>query len=266
LRHFPRQARRSAGDEHLEKLLAKMIDTPAAANQLIAAMRDLMKYAMKRKLLVVNPAAEIKKRASKNPAGHHTWTPEEVAKFRAKHAVGTKARLALELIVTLALRRSDAIRLGPPDVRNGRLKYIQHKMREHLPSPIDVPMPTDVVAIVRQTAGTGIRTWLVDGHGKPFTEDAFSHWFADQVKAAGLPPRCTPHGLRKRCLTDLANRGKDTHAIMAVSGHLTLKEVDRYTRMADRARNADRAMQGRTEQESNIESPKVSHHGSGVTP
>jgi hypothetical protein len=39
---------------------------------------------------------------------------------------------------------------------------------------------------------------------------------------------------------------------------LTLKEVDRYTRMADRARNADRAMQGRTE-------PEVSHHGLGVT-
>jgi integrase len=124
-------------------------------------------------------------------------------------------------------------------------------MREHSPSHIDTPIPTDLVQIIRTTSGTGIKTWLVDGHGKPFTEDAFSHWFADRVKEAGLPPRCTPHGLRKRCLTDLANQGKDAYAIMAISGHLTLKEVDRYTRMADRAHNADRAMQGRIEQESN---------------
>jgi hypothetical protein len=147
--------------EHLEKRLAKMIDTPAAANQWLVAMRDLMKYAIKRKLLIVNPAAEIKKRASKNPNGHHTWEPEEVTNFRARHAIGTKGRLAMELMVTLALRRSDVIRLGPPDVRNGRLKYIQHKMREHSPSLIDVPVPADLMAIIRQTPGTGMRTWLV---------------------------------------------------------------------------------------------------------
>jgi integrase len=235
----------------MEKIFAKMIDTPAAANQWLDAMRDLFKYAIKRELLVVNPAIEIEKRASKNPGGRHTWELDEVAKFRAKFPIGTKARLAFELMVTLALRRSDAIRLGPGHVRNGRLQYIQHKMREHTPSPIDVAMPADLVAIIRQTSGTGIKTWLVDGHGKPFTEDAFSHWFADQVKKAGLGPRCTPHGLRKRWCTDRANEGKTPHEIMAVSGHMTLKEVDRYTRMADRARNADRAMQGRLEQESN---------------
>jgi integrase len=61
----------------------------------------------------------------------------------------------------------------------------------------------------------------------------------------GLPARCTPHGLRKRCLTDLAESGRTIHEIMSVSGHLTMKEVERYTRMADRARNARAAMAGR---------------------
>jgi len=31
----------------------------------------------------------------------------------------------------------------------------------------------------------------------------------------------------------------------SVSGHLTMKKVERYTRMADRARNARAAMAGR---------------------
>jgi integrase len=74
-------------------------------------------------------------------------------------------------------------------------------------------------------------TWLVDGIGKPFTKDAFSHWFGDMCDAAGLPKRtrksgqvvrlCTPHGLRKRCCTDMAERGCTVHEIQAISGHLT---------------------------------------------
>ena len=30
------------------------------------------------------------------------------------------------------------------------------------------------------------------------------------------------------------------HEIMSVSGHLTLKEIERYMKIADRARNANR--------------------------
>jgi hypothetical protein len=215
-------------------------------------------------LLVLNPAAEIKKRASKNPDGHHTWTLDEVDAFRARHVVGTKARLAFEPL-QLALRRSDAIRLGPPDVRDWSLAV--HPIQDARAFTLAARRVDAVRAYNDNSAtpGTGIRTWLVDGHGKPFTEDAFSHWFAEHVKAARLPARRTPHGLRKRWCTDRANEGKDARAIMAVSGHLTLKEVGRYTRMADRARNADRAMQGRTEQEDNVEARKQSHHETGVT-
>jgi hypothetical protein len=55
--------------------------------------------------------------------------------------------------------------------------------------------------------------------------------------------------LRKRCLTDLADEGKTVYQVAAVSGHLTLKEVDRYTKRADRVRNGRAAMHGRTEEE-----------------
>ena len=48
---------------------------------------------------------------------------------------------------------------------------------------------------------------------------------------------------------------------MAVSGHLTLKEVERYTKMADRARNARRAMEGRFEEQGgNAEPAKIVTH------
>jgi integrase len=238
--------------EHFEQRLATMLQTPAAGNQWLVAMKDLMAYAVKRKVISGNPVVGIAKRASANPDGHHTWTQDQVTAFRKKHGIGTKARLAMELMVRLAFRRSDVIRLGPPDVRSNILRYVQHKMREHSPSRVEVPMPTELNGIIRQTPGTGIKRWLLDGNGNDFTESAFSHWFADMCDAAGLPRKqkpngervrlCTPHGLRKRCCTDMAERGCTAHEIMAVSGHLTLKEIERYTKMADRARNAKAAM------------------------
>ena len=51
---------------------------------------------------------------------------------------------------------------------------------------------------------------------------------------AGLP-ECTPHGLRKACTRHLAEAGSTPHEIAAVTGLATLKEVERYTRAADRA-------------------------------
>jgi integrase len=44
--------------------------------------------------------------------------------------------------------------------------------------------------------------------------------------------------LRKAALTRLADAGKTVHQIAAVSGHKTLKEVERYTRTADQRRLA----------------------------
>ena len=43
----------------------------------------------------------------------------------------------------------------------------------------------------------------------------------------------------------LAEGGRTTHELMAVSGHRSLSEVQRYTEAADRKRLADSALRGR---------------------
>ena len=60
------------------------------------------------------------------------------------------------------------------------------------------------------------------------------HW----CDAAGLK-ECSSHGLRKACARRLAEAGATPHEIAAVTGHVTLKEVERYTRAADRSVLAD---------------------------
>jgi integrase len=62
------------------------------------------------------------------------------------------------------------------------------------------------------------------------------------ARGAGLPAKCVTHGLRKARMRRLAERGATTKEIASVSGHKTLKEVERYTEAADQARLARAAM------------------------
>lgn len=48
--------------------------------------------------------------------------------------------------------------------------------------------------------------------------------------------------LRKAAATRLAQRGATAHEIMAITGHRSLEEVERYTRAAKQGELADAAM------------------------
>ncbi len=62
------------------------------------------------------------------------------------------------------------------------------------------------------------------------------------IKEAGLPARCVSHGLRKASMRRLAESDATANQIAAVSGHKTLKEVERYTRAADQKKLARSAI------------------------
>jgi len=72
----------------------------------------------------------------------------------------------------------------------------------------------------------------VNSRGAAFTSDELSKWFADAIDQAGLPTERKMHGLRKTAAKTLAEVGCTAHEIMAVTGHKSLKEVERYTQAA----------------------------------
>ena len=51
-----------------------------------------------------------------------------------------------------------------------------------------------------------------------------------------------PHGLRKAIMRRLAESGSSAKEIAAISGHRTLKEIERYTEAADQATLSKAAM------------------------
>jgi integrase len=86
-------------------------------------------------------------------------------------------------------------------------------------------------------------TFLTTATGKPFAPGAFTNWFGGVCRAAGLPLGLSAHGLRKAMCRRLAEAGCSANQIAAISGHVTWKEVERYTKAADQRRMATAAME-----------------------
>jgi integrase len=84
-------------------------------------------------------------------------------------------------------------------------------------------------------------TFLVTELGAPFTAAGFGNWFRDRCNEAGLP-HCSFHGLRKAAATRLIDAGCDVVEAAAITGHASLKELQRYIETRDRKRAARRAM------------------------
>jgi len=80
-------------------------------------------------------------------------------------------------------------------------------------------------------------TFLVTEYGKPFSPAGFGNWFREQCDGAGLS-KLSAHGLRKAGATRLAEAGATDHEIMAWGGWTSVKEVQRYTKAANRKRLA----------------------------
>lgn len=150
---------------------------------------------------------------------------------------GTKARLALGLLLYTAQRRGDVVAMGRQHERGGFLAIVQDKTG----TPVEIPIHPELRAIIEATP-SGHLTYLVTEFGKPFTPAGFGNWFAERVSEAGLPERCRAHGLRKAACRRLAEAGCTAPQISAISGHLSLREVQPYIDAANRSLMAAEGM------------------------
>ena len=107
-----------------------------------------------------------------NTDGFYTWTETEVAQFEAVHPVGTKARLALELLLGTGQRRSDVVEMGWQHIQGDCITVRQEKTNTLLLIPINGQLATALEALPRTNL-----TFITTEHGKPFTPASFGNWF-----------------------------------------------------------------------------------------
>ena len=221
--------------EHIVKLMAARAGKPESANGLRKSIRAMMQHAVEIGLRTDDPTRDVKAIRVKTD-GYHSWTDDEIAQFEKRHAIGSRPRLALALMLYTGQRRSDVVRMGRQHVRGGVLLVQQFKTNAELSIPLHGALQTIIAA-----SAAGRLTFLVTEFGKPFTAAGFGNWFREQCDTANLH-HCSAHGLRKAAARRLAEAGCTEHEIASITGHASLREISRYTKAADQKRLAVTAM------------------------
>jgi len=221
--------------EHIVAMLNKRVATPAAANNWLRMVRMLLRFAITQGMRKDDPTLTVKS-VRKTSEGHEPWPDEEIERYRAFHKLGTRARMAMEVLYATTMRRSDLVRVGRQNVRDGILSFKQKKTKVWVEIPLLQEAQQAIDALKHEHL-----TFLVTTFNKPFTANGFGNWFHDRCKEAGIKKGLSAHGLRGAGATRLANEGCTDHQIMAWGGWTTLKEVQRYTRKANRRRLAQSA-------------------------
>jgi len=90
-----------------------------------------------------------------------------------------------------------------------------------------------------------------DLHGCAISRNSLTEMMTRAARAAGLGPECVPHGLRKAILRRLAERGGSAKEIASVSGHKSLREIERYTEQASQRQLSRAAMRKLSEETGN---------------
>jgi hypothetical protein len=192
-----------------------------------------------RVVISVDPLASLKLVKMKNSGGFHTWTEEEIGRYKTRHTTGTKARLALELLLQTGHARSDIVRMGSQHAKSGKLSMRRQKTNV----PFDIPLLPDLVAELALHADTDSNVeqlaFLTTEQGKPFTAAGFGNWFADRCVEADVPGHA--HGLRKASAIRHALDGATAFELMAWHGWKTIGEAQRYVEEANRIRLAESA-------------------------
>ncbi|WP_294929282.1 tyrosine-type recombinase/integrase [uncultured Paracoccus sp.] len=221
---------------HLQKLVSDKAETPAAANNMLRMVHLLMRHAIDLGWRGDDPTQGVRK-AKRKGGGFPTWEEQHIAAFLDHHKPGSRAHVALSLLLYTGQRRSDVVRMGRQHVRNGVLSIVQQKTGQDVHIPLHGGLQVILAALPLDNL-----TFLVTAQGKPFSPAGFTNWFRAVTREAGLPDKLSPHGLRKATCRRLAEAGCTPHEIMAISGHKSLAEVTRYTVAAGRKDLAKRAI------------------------
>lgn len=220
---------------NVAKRIADMSDRPAAANNLRKTLSRLHKHAILLGWRTDNPV-DVTQGFKKKGEGFHCWTDDELDAFDAKWPIGTKERLAKELLLGTALRKTDVLSVGKANRKGDRL-ILKHGKND---SDTNIPMRSAMIAAIDACPSKG-PTYIETQFGKPFTPTGFYNWFKRACVKAGIP-NCSPHGLRKAISRIMAEHGASVLEGRAVTGHKTDKEFMRYAEKANKATMADAAM------------------------
>ena len=210
---------------------------PGMANVTRAVLSKIMRYAIDINVRADNPFAHLEKYRL---GTHHSWTDAELAQYERHWKLGTRERLAYALLLYTAQRGGDIAKMTRSDIVNGYIRVSQDKVRKGDTNELMIPIHPALARALKAGPVVGMQHLITDARGRPLK--ALTALIERAARLAGLPSRCVAHGLRKAALRRLSEHQATTKEIAAMSGHRSLKEIERYTDHADQARLAQSAV------------------------
>lgn len=219
----------------------------AAANAVVGALRVLFNWAIDEELATINPAANIEALQG-NTEGHHTWTDDEMTQYEARYPVGTKARLAFDVLLYTGVRQSDAIRFSRPMMKGGAFHFTEYKgshskvvtKRRPKPKHRVVSIAPELQRSIDKTPSDGLMI-LTSKTGRPYSKSNFEKQIRRWCDKAGLP-LCTSHGIRKGGATIIGDNGGTGSQLLGLYGWTELQQADTYVARANRTKLATDAL------------------------
>ena len=86
--------------------------TPFAANNFLKTMRAMFRWAVEMELVETDPTQSVKFIRVRTE-GFTPWTMDDVGRYRKRWPLGTRERVAMEVLLNTGLRRGDAARTRP---------------------------------------------------------------------------------------------------------------------------------------------------------
>lgn len=222
-------------ERHIARDVRDLGGHPGVAR--LKAWRGFTRWAKEEGRIAADVARGVRKPATAKSGGFERWTREDVQAFRDRWPHGTRERLAMEVLCWAGAAAADSCRLGPGMVRRGALQFKRNKTDETSTVPVGYlpswgkPMAEDWRHFLKATDGHPHMTWIVTEAGASRSHKAFSAWFAERSRMAGVDK--SAHGLRKYRAVELTETGATKEQRKVWLGHLTDAESDHYAKGAD---------------------------------
>lgn len=197
-----------------------------AGNSFMNAIGALFAWALKRGWIEYSPCTRIEP-LQRTP--YPTWSMQLI-ELALDHLPDELCRAVILALYT-GQRRSDVVRMTWADYDGEHIKVRQEKTGTALVLPCHRYLQECLGAWKAEAVVTP--TILHNSRGKPWRADGLSNSMQAALRRVpGFPAGHNMHGLRKAAATMLAEAGCSAHEIMSVTGHKSLREVERYTTAA----------------------------------
>lgn len=224
----------SAGESDINDITRKIIvdgrerraKTPAAARHFVETMRGLFRWAVDSEISRTDPTEGVKT-AKKRSEGFAAWTDDDIETFDRRWPLGTRERVAKDVLLYTGLRRGDAAAFGRPHVKDGVARMTTEKTGERVTFLIEPELADSLAA-----GPTGEMTYIAGERSRPMKKESFGNWFRDVCNAAGV--KKSAHGLRKAAATRDANRGWSESELESKYGWRGGRMASHYTRTMNR--------------------------------